>query len=124
MNAKILLISLTCVVLSGCASTLNDVFQISTTPVQKTNLDLHSPSPVVAKPVKWVVITPENADKVFEELRKSKASLALFAVTDDYYKNLSLNFSEMRSFIIQQQKVLDEYRKYYESEKEVPSAEK
>jgi hypothetical protein len=116
MNAKILLISLTLAGLSGC-SFLDKVIEPLTFTAQKKDkirLDLKDPSPISTKKVTWIIVTPENAEEVFKEFKKKKISAALFALTDDGYKALSMNMVKIRSYILSQKEVTEAYREYYE----------
>ena len=116
MNVKILLVGIsTCVALLGCSSTSVKPIQVETVQVQRMNLNLPNPEPLALRQFHWVVITPDNATKVFKDLEKKKQTPVLFGLTDDGYKNLAMNISEIRSYMIQQQGIIKTYRDYYES---------
>lgn len=119
MSVKILSIAVLSAVLSlgaltGCATNEVQPVVISTVPVQKTALALKDPDPIKTRKVHWFVITPENAESVFAELRKKKYSLVLFGLTDDGYENLSLNIAEIRAYMTEQKALVEAYREYYE----------
>ena len=42
----------------------------------------------------------------------------LFGLSDDDYELLSKNFAQIRAYMIQQGLTLEQYREYYEGEKE------
>jgi len=86
-------------------------------PVEKTRLDLPMPEPLKLESVGWRVVTPENIDEVWAELGASGKNVVLFALTDDGYKTLSLNFGQIRNFILTQNEMLIKYKLYYEPEK-------
>lgn len=67
-------------------------------------------------PVKWVVITPDNADSVFKQLAAKGQSLVLFALTDDGYQQLAVTMSEVRNFIATQRAIVIKYKEYYEAD--------
>jgi hypothetical protein len=71
----------------------------------------------VSKPVKWILITPENAEKVWEDLRKDNVDLVLFAITDEGYEELAVSMAEIRNFISQQRAIIIKYKEYYEPAK-------
>jgi hypothetical protein len=85
--------------------------------VEKTPLNLPMSDPLKLESVNWRVVTPENIDKVWEELGAEGGNVVLFALTEDGYKTLSLNFAQIRNFILTQNEMLIKYRLYYEPEK-------
>lgn len=84
-------------------------------PIDKPSLVLPDADEVRMRDVKWMLITPENAEAVFEELRNSGNSVVLFGLTADGYENISLNLSDIRAFLQQQQSIIGAYENYYES---------
>ena len=42
----------------------------------------------------------------------------LFALTDEGYKALSMNYADLREHIIAQREIIIAYKEYYESEEE------
>jgi hypothetical protein len=82
----------------------------------RTPLALTDPEPLQVAPVKWVVITPDNADSVFKQLAAKGQSLVLFALTDDGYQQLAVTMSEVRNFIATQRAIVIKYKEYYEAE--------
>lgn len=121
MNARQLqipIISLLLVIsLSGCSvfnwKSVKPV-EVQTKAVERTRLNLSDPSPLKLDPVKWVLITPENAETIWEDLKEKKIDLVLFALTDDGYEQLAVTMLEIRQYIEQQKAVLIRYREYYE----------
>lgn len=63
--------------------------------------------------VKWVIITPENFDEVVRKAEEDGRPIAFFALTDEGYENLSMNFSSIRSLVQQQQAIIRAYEGYY-----------
>lgn len=120
MILKILLLS-SVVLLSGCASLFGpSVKQIETVKVEvsKPALNLPNPEPLKLRETKWIVVTTENADKVFEELEKKGQPVALFALTADGYEALSINIADIKTFIGTQKEIIIQYRDYYEGEED------
>ena len=103
---------------SGCASFgwSSDVkpIEIQKRAVERTPLRLVDPAPVRGRELEWIIITPENAESVWQRLRESNTDMVLFALTDDGYETLSLTMAELRNFIAQQRAILGRYREYYE----------
>lgn len=113
MNAKILSVLLISIGLSGC---LFHKEPTTITTIPKPKIKIENTPPLKMSSVVWVVVTPENQNTVFADINKKKQDLVLFGLTDDGYKNLSLNMSEIRKYIIQQNEILSVYRKYYEED--------
>ena len=110
------LLSLT---LTGCGSFA--LFQkikpieIQTKPAERTPLNLPAPAPLSTKPVKWIVITPENMEEIWERIRVSGSDLVLFSITPEGYEQLSVDMLQIRQHIIKQNDVIVQYKKYYET---------
>ena len=83
-------------------------------PIEKTSLNLAHPPTIQLDEVKWIIITKENAQIVFEELDKSGTDAVLFGLTDDNYEILSKNLAHIRAHIIQQKEIITQYKNYYE----------
>ena len=82
-------------------------------------LNLDTPTPEKMEEVKFIIITEENYEKVFEELKKNNTDPVLFGLTDDGYETLALNFAKTRKYIILNKNVLEKYKEYYEAPKDV-----
>lgn len=99
------------VALTGCSKPNIEIQRVEVT---KTPLDLSLPEPAKMRKVKWVIITPENAKEVFEQLKLDKTDMVLFSLTDEDYENLSLNFIDIRNFVIANRLIVNKYKEYYE----------
>lgn len=87
-------------------------------PIQVKTIEIPRPAPVVPevdqlrlREVEWVIITPENIDQKFNEIKNGE--LVLFAVTADGYENIALNLSDIRAMIEQQKKIIAIYKSQY-----------
>lgn len=89
--------------------------------VARAPLNLAAPQPLKITPPRWIVVTPANAQEVWKRLRDQKSDVVLFALTDDGYEELAVDFAQIRNLIEQQRQIIIEYKKYYEPEKK-PSA--
>jgi hypothetical protein len=76
------------------------------------------PRPSVPKPdelnlrdFEFIIVTPENVEEVFANMRGDKA---LFALTSKGYENIALNLSDIRAFIQQQNVIIATYEKVWE----------
>ena len=121
MNVKnLLILSLSSILLTGC-STFGlfggpDVkeIEIKSQAVEKTPLALSDPKPLKPKDIQWFVITPENQEQVFAELKEKRYSVVLYGLTDDDYQDLSMNLAKLRAFIMEQKAIIEAYKDYYE----------
>jgi len=73
------------------------------------------PEPLSLVDVEWIVVTKDNVDEVMEKVKAEGGDYALFAVTDEGYKKLSLNFADIRNKLYEQQQIILSYKEYYES---------
>ena len=123
MNVRLLLILTTSLLLatnlSGCASfgwfgSREKPITVSTVPLEKTPLALPDPQPLKSKSIQWVVITPDNADAVWERLAQDDDDVVVFALTADGYQQLAVTIAELRNLIATQRVIIQKYREYYE----------
>lgn len=117
---NIVIASLLAFTLSGC-SVLGwnrvEPVVVKKEEVARTPLNLPDPQPLKPSVPEWIVITPGNADRVWQELRNNRKDLVLFGLTDDGYEALAVDSAETRNFIAKLRKILEEYRNYYEPKK-------
>lgn len=120
-SAAIIILSLS---LQGCAL-LGwkgiETLTVKKQEVARTPLNLPDPAPIRSHSPRWIVVTPDNVERVWQQMKESKTDMVLFALTDDGYEELAINMAEIRNFIELQKKVLQEYRKYYEPPKPEPA---
>ena len=103
--------------LQGCAWLgwkKEEPIKIEKKAADRTPLDLPLPAPLKPTAPQWIVITPENADRIWAELKKRNVDLVLFALTDDGYEELSVDAANIRNFIATQREIIIKYREYYE----------
>ena len=100
--------------LNGCAGLA--VKEISNYKIEKKRepLNLPNPEPLSLVDVEWIVVTKDNVDEVMEKVKAEGGDYALFAVTDEGYKKLSLNFADIRNKLYEQQQIILSYKEYYE----------
>jgi len=84
--------------------------------VERIKLNIESPKPLQPEKIEWVVITPDNVDKVWKKLKSKNKDLVLFGLTDDGYEKLSINMAEIRNFINTQRIIILKYKDYYEKD--------
>ena len=112
--ASVLGFGLVLLLISGCSSTPQKI-QVSASPIEKPQLTLPNVDELSMKEVTWVIITEENYEKVFADLKKSGRPLAIFGLTDKGYAHLGENLSAIRALIQQQQTIIAAYETYYKN---------
>lgn len=103
--------------LAAC-STKPQQIEISAKPIEKPTLVLPPVDELNMKPVEWIVLNEDNVDAVMERLKSEGKAFALYALTGDGYSNLSLNFSDIRALVQQQQAIIAAYEGYYQAAEE------
>ena len=70
------------------------------------------------KDVTWIVINEENLATVINKLKVANGEFAVYALSAEGYSNLSLNISDIRALIQQQQAIIVAYENYYQEAEE------
>jgi len=106
--------------LSSCSWLREPVKEIKVVkePIERVPLNLPDPDPLNLTPTNWIIITKENAVQIFEELEEKGIDPVLFGITDEGYKQLSMDFLEIRQYLQSQKFIIGKYREYYEPKKE------
>ncbi len=98
--------------------------EIFKTEIERRPLDLPLPEPAQLEQVRWIIINRENAEEVFKDLETKNIDPVLIGLTDEDYENFRKNYAQIRAYMIKQNKIIDAYKEYYESElKEVDKSE-
>ena len=103
--------------LAGCSSTPRQI-EISAKPIEKPKLVLPPADELRLKDLEWVVINEENAQEVWERLKKDKKDPVLIGLTDDGYEILAMNISDIMKLLQQQKAIIAAYKAYYEESEE------
>ena len=126
MNVQLSLILLTSLFfINGCSILPkfweDDVqpIEVKEVAVERIKLNIEAPKPLQPEKIEWVVITPDNVDKVWKKLKKKNKDLVLFGLTDEGYEKLSINMAEIRNFINTQRIIILKYKDYYEKDNNV-----
>ena len=117
---NIIIASVLSLTLTGCAGfgwKSPEPVVIKKEEVSRTPLNIPDPAPIKPSIPNWILITPANAEKIWQQLRGNKTDLVLFALTDDGYEALAVDTAETRNYIAKIRRILEEYRNYYEPKK-------
>lgn len=101
--------------LASCGNTVpkEQFVKVTAEPLPRPALNLPPIDQLSPRPVRWTVITPANADAVFAQIEADGGVPSVFALTEEGYKSLVLNDNDTMKVILQQQAVINGYRKYY-----------
>jgi hypothetical protein len=114
---NVLLFGLAILFLNSCAGLAVKEIQSYKIEKKREPLALDMPAPLELQDVDWIIITKDNADEVFEKVKNDKnGDYALFALTDNGYEKLALNFADIRNKLAEQRQIILSYKEYYEEE--------
>lgn len=85
--------------------------EIRTVPIQPSKPIVPDIDQVQMRDVDWTILTPDNVEEKMEEMG---ANPVFFALTADGYENISLNLSDIRAMVEQQQRVIALYEEQFE----------
>ena len=113
---KGILLVLLVLALTGCSIGGEKKIKIFSVEEPRQNLNLPNPTPLTLEDIRWIIITSENAEEVFKKLEAAGIDPVLFGLTDKDYELLSKNFAQIRQKLQETNSLLEEYKKYYETE--------
>ena len=105
---------------SGCSLNRVSPIETETVAVERTPLNLPPADHLDLSDPRWVVVTPDNVDEVFERITDEGHSAVIIGLTSDGYENLSIDFAKIREHINTQRNVLLQYKQYYEDAPDTP----
>jgi len=112
MIRALCLTAISILLLSGCSAI--DLIDTREREVERAELNLPAADPLVLDAPNWIVVTPDNAEQVFEYLREQGSDPVIFGLTDRGYEKLSIDFAKIRQHINTQRNILLRYKDYYE----------
>ena len=119
---SVLLLLILSISLTSCAGV--KTLEIFKKEVPREKLNLEKPTPLEMEEIYWHIITSENAEEVFAKLEKDGIDPVLFGLTDKDFEMLAKNFAQIRNKLMQTNKLLDQYKEYYESDEQKDEDEK
>ena len=106
---------------TSCSSVKKlDIFK---TEVPRQPLNLALPDPLKVEELKWYIINSENSAEVLDKIKKKGDDPDLFGLTDEGYETLSVNFAQIRAYILKQREIIKQYKEYYEPEEKTKKSE-
>ena len=82
----------------------------------RQKLDLQKPTMPELEKLRWIIITSENAEEVFQKMEEQGLDPVLFGLSDKDFQLLSKNFAQIRAHMMKLNTMIDEYKNYYESD--------
>ena len=107
-----------CMLLSGCSIGGEKKIKIFSVEQPREKLNYPMPTPLEMEEIRWIIITSENAEEVFKKLEEAGIDPVLFGITDKDFQVLARNFAQIRQKLQETNNLLEEYKKYYETEGE------
>lgn len=109
MNKIVLVFGI--LLLAACSSTSEVI------PVELRRVETQKPAPIVPeadalvlRDTKWIILTQENASELLQ------ANPLLFALNPENYSNLENNAIDIRTYLQQQQVIIQTYRDYFNND--------
>ena len=117
MKNLIVLLSVMALFLVGCAG--NKVKPEAKVVIQKViekklPLNIANPTPLDLGHIQWIIVTEENVDEIWQQIKDDNEGVALFALRHGDYETLAMNIAEIRQLIGEYVVILKQYKKYYE----------
>jgi len=107
-----------CMLLSGCSIGGEKKIKIFSVEQPREKLNYPMPTPLQMEEIRWIIITSKNAEEVFKKLEEAGIDPVLFGITDKDFQVLARNFAQIRQKLQETNNLLEEYKKYYETEGE------
>ena len=99
--------------LTGCSigEKKLSIFKIEE-PRQK--LELQKPTMPELEKLRWIIITSDNAEEVFQKMEAEGLDPVLFGLSDKDFQLIAKNFAQIRAHLKHTNDLLDQYKEYYE----------
>ena len=81
---------------------------------KKLPLNIANPTPLDLGHIQWIIVTEENVDEIWQQIKDDNEGVALFALRHGDYETLAMNIAEIRQLIGEYVVILKQYKKYYE----------
>ncbi len=80
----------------------------------RQKLDLQKPTMRELEKLRWIIITSENAEEVFQKMEEQGLDPVLFGLSDKDFQLIAKNFAQIRAHLKHTNDLLDKYKEYYE----------
>jgi len=120
---RIIISIIAVLILTGCSIGEKQlkIFKLEE-PRQK--LDLVKPTMPELEKLRWIIITSDNAEEVFQKMEAEGLDPVLFGLSDKDFQLIAKNFAQIRAHLKHTNDLLDQYKEYYEPDKKEKEKEK
>ena len=80
----------------------------------RQKLDLQKPTMPELEKLRWIIITSENAEEVFQKMEEQGLDPVLFGLSDKDFQLIAKNFAQIRAHLKHTNDLLEQYKEYYE----------
>ena len=110
---RIIISIIAVLILTGCSIGEKQlkIFKLEE-PRQK--LDLVKPTMPELEKLRWIIITSDNADEVFQKMEEQGLDPVLFGLSDKDFQLIAKNFAQIRAHLKVTNDLLEQYKEYYE----------
>tara|TARA_B100001996_G_scaffold186487_1_gene142669 strand:+ start:336 stop:707 length:372 start_codon:yes stop_codon:yes gene_type:complete len=84
--------------------------------VPRQKLDLVKPTMPELEKLKWIIITSDNAEEVFQKMEAAGLDPVIFGLSDKDFQLIAKNFAQIRAHLKHTNDLLEQYKQYYEPE--------
>ena len=120
---RIIISIIAVLILTGCSIGEKQlkIFKLEE-PRQK--LDLVKPTMTELEKLRWIIITSDNAEEVFQKMEAEGLDPVLFGLSDKDFQLIAKNFAQIRAHLKHTNDLLDQYKEYYEPDDKKKEKEK
>ena len=110
---RIIISIIAVLILTGCSIGEKQlkIFKLEE-PRQK--LDLQKPTMPELEKLRWIIITSDNAEEVFQKMEEQGLDPVLFGLSDKDFQLIAKNFDQIRAHLKHTNDLLEQYKEYYE----------
>ena len=110
---RIIISIIAVLILTGCSigEKRLKIFKLEE-PRQK--LDLQKPTMPELEKLRWIIITSDNAEEVFQKMEEQGLDPVLFGLSDKDFQLIAKNFAQIRAHLKHTNDLLEQYKEYYE----------
>ena len=120
---RIIISIIAVLILTGCSIGEKQlkIFKLEE-PRQK--LELQKPTMPELEKLRWIIITSDNAEEVFQKMEAEGLDPVLFGLSDKDFQLIAKNFAQIRAHLKHTNDLLDQYKEYYEPDDKKKEKEK
>ena len=113
---RIIISIIAVLILTGCSIGEKQlkIFKLEE-PRQK--LDLVKPTMPELEKLRWIIITSDNAEEVFQKMEEQGLDPVIFGLSDKDFQLIAKNFAQIRNHMKATNDLIDAYKEYYEPKK-------